>query len=76
MQDSNIDAPTLLDQVVLEKSVAEWENKYLKSERKRYNLKKSYMNYIKTLERTNNELNRLVDDLQDQITVMRDFIHE
>lgn len=76
MQNSSLQPPTLLDQAVLEKAAAEWENKYLKSERKRYDLKKSYMNYIKTLEHTNNELNCLVDDLQDQITVMRDFIDE
>jgi hypothetical protein len=63
----------MLDKIALETKIVEYENKYLKSEKKRHNLKKSYSNYIRTLERTNNQLNSIIDDLQDQITVLKDI---
>jgi len=74
--DTTLHAPTMLDKIALETKIVEYENKYLKSEKKRRNLKKSYSNYIRTLEHENNELNILIDDLQDQITVLKDFNDE
>ena len=74
--DTTLHAPVMLDKIALETKIIEYENKYLKSEKKRRNLKKSYSNYIRTLEHTNNELNNIIDDLQDQITVLKDFNDE
>jgi hypothetical protein len=74
--DTTLHAPTMLDKIALESKILECKNKLLKSEKKRHSLKKSYSNYIRTLEHTNNELNSIIDDLQDQITVIKDFNDE